>query len=121
METATDQPQMELSYDGDKDIGLRNAARAGNLDVVKYLAGECKADANARDQVKQHTKSISQISRWLSCDALQYGNIALLCASCEGHLDVVKYLVEECNADVSARNKVKQHTESIRLLVWFGG
>ena len=38
-----------------------------------------------------------------------------------GHLGVVKYLVEECNADVNATDKVKQRTESNRLLVWFGG
>ena len=91
-----------------------------NLDLVKYLVEECKANANAKDQVKQHTQSINQIVRWLSCDALQYENAALLCASCEVHLDVVKYMVE-CKADVSAKNKIKQHTESNRLLVWLGG
>ena len=51
---------------------------------------------------------------------LQYETTAMMSASEAGKLDVVKYLVE-CTADVNDRNKVKQHTESNRLLVWFGG
>ena len=42
-------------------------------------------------------------------------------ASKEGKLGVVKYLVEECEADVNARHKVKQPTQSNRLPGWFGG
>ena len=52
---------------------------------------------------------------------LQNGNTALMHASREGRLDVVKYLVEECDADVNTGDEVKQRTESNRLLVWFGG
>ena len=52
---------------------------------------------------------------------LQDGKTPLIWASREGKLDVVKYLVEECEADVNAEDQVKQPTESNRLLVWFGG
>ena len=52
---------------------------------------------------------------------LQNGETALMHASQGGQLDVVKYLVEKCKADVNARNKVKQPTESNRLPVWFAG
>ena len=52
---------------------------------------------------------------------LQFGMTPLLYASMTGMWDVVEYLVEECNADVNARDEVKQCTESNRLLVWFGG
>ena len=45
----------------------------------------------------------------------------LIYASMDGQLDVVKYLVEECKADINARDTVKQRTESNRLPVWFGG
>ena len=44
------------SFGGDVDSGLRTAASAGQLDVVKYLV-EGKADVNARDKVKQPTAS----------------------------------------------------------------
>ena len=52
---------------------------------------------------------------------LQYENTPLLYASSAAKLDVVKYLVEECKADINARDTVKQRTESNRLPVWFGG
>ena len=52
---------------------------------------------------------------------LQSGKTPLLHASMYVELDVVKYLVEECKADVNATDKVKQRTESNRLVVWFGG
>ena len=42
-------------------------------------------------------------------------------ASIKGKWDVVKYLVEECKADINARDEVSQPTESNKLLVWFGG
>ena len=48
-------------------------------------------------------------------------DIGLHTAAADGKLDLVKYLVEECKADVNATDKVKQRTESNRLLVWFGG
>ena len=41
-------------------------------------------------------------------------------ASRAAKLDVMKYLVEECKADINARHKVKHCTHSNRLLVWFG-
>ena len=52
---------------------------------------------------------------------LQRGFTALLYASQGGQLDVVKYLVEEYKADANVGDKVKQRTESNRLLGWFGG
>ena len=52
---------------------------------------------------------------------LQYGYTPVMHTSKEGKLDVVKYLVEECNADINVRDEVKQRTESNMLLVWFGG
>ena len=48
---------------------------------------------------------------------VQRGKTALMHASQGGQLDVVKYLVEECEADVNVRDKVKQCTQSNRLLV----
>ena len=59
----------------------------------------------------------SEESEWFA------GNIDLglraSASSCQ--LDVMKYLVEECGADVDAGDEVRQHTDSNRLLVWFGG
>ena len=52
---------------------------------------------------------------------LQIGNTPLMSASRAGKLVVVKYLVEECKVDVNVRDRVKQCTQSNRLLVWFGG
>ena len=51
---------------------------------------------------------------------LQNGETPLMYVCYTGHLDVVKYLVEKCEADVNARDEVKQPTESNMLLVWFG-
>ena len=52
---------------------------------------------------------------------LQWGMRTPLLHACNaGQLGVVKYLVEECEADVNVRGEVKQRTESNRLLVWFG-
>ena len=51
---------------------------------------------------------------------LQYRRTPLVYASKEGKLATVKYLVE-CKADVNATDRVKQPTESNRLVVWFGG
>ena len=52
---------------------------------------------------------------------LQAGVTPLVYASRYDKWDVVKYLVEECNADVNGTDKVKQPTESNKLPVWFGG
>ena len=52
---------------------------------------------------------------------LQYDTTALMLMSRDGNLDAVRYLVEECKADVSTTEKVKQRTESNTLLVWFAG
>ena len=48
-------------------------------------------------------------------------DLGLRAAAREGKLDVVKFLVAECEADVNARHDVKQPTQSNRLLVLFGG
>ena len=41
-------------------------------------------------------------------------------AAADGKLDVVKYLVEECKADVNARDVVTQHREQQAVsLVWW--
>ena len=52
---------------------------------------------------------------------LQFQTTPLMHAASAGQLDVVEYLVEECEADVNARDEVRQPTESNMLLVWFGG
>ena len=52
---------------------------------------------------------------------LQIGNTSMMRASREGQLDVMKYLVEECKADVNVSDKVRQPTESNMLPGWFGG
>ena len=48
---------------------------------------------------------------------LQHDWIPLMEASEAGKWDVVKYLVEECKADVNVRDRVTQRTQSNRLLV----
>ena len=95
------------------------ASGAGQLRVVKYLVQECKADINARDKVKQRTESNKPCWSVLVAElcALQEKMTPLMHASAVGEWDVVKYLVEECKADVNVRDEVNQHTESNRLLV----
>ena len=58
-------PEESEKYAGDKVIGLRTAASAGQWNVVKYLLEECKVDVNARDEVTQRTES----NRLLVCFA----------------------------------------------------
>ena len=63
---------------------LQTAIFRGNLELVKYLAGEAGANPNIQNS---------------------YGNTALHMAVSKDRLDIVKYLVEEAGADVNAQNK----------------
>jgi ankyrin repeat protein len=39
---------------------------------------------------------------------MQYGGMALHCASFNGHLEVVRYLIEKCGADVDVKDDVSE-------------
>jgi hypothetical protein len=90
--------------------GLPNLARHGDLQGVKYLVNKGVAldgGANLRSEDEE--------------DALQR-------ASEKGHLEVVKYLVEECRANVHADNdwalrlaSENGHLEVVKYLVLNGG
>lgn len=54
------------------------------MELVKYLAGDCKVDVNFESE--------------------RQGWTALMDASEKGHLNIVKYLVEEHNADMNAQS-----------------
>ncbi|GMF14470.1 unnamed protein product [Phytophthora fragariaefolia] len=69
--------------DADGCTTLLSAAAAGSAEVVRFLAGECRADVDATDGD---------------------GNSALLRAAAEGHVEVVRCLVEDFGVDVDATN-----------------
>jgi hypothetical protein len=57
--------------------------------------------------------SMHQLGIFLSqlhqlCLLLQVGDTPVHCASLYGHLDVVRYLIEECGADVNAKGNVSE-------------
>ena len=59
-----------------------SAAVSGNILLVKFLIGECRVDKN-----KKHPYSRNESSLHLACEY--------------GHIPIVKYLVEEQNADIN--------------------
>lgn len=62
---------------------LMLACKIGHLDIVRYLASECRADVNVESD----------------------GGWTALMSTCQsGHLGIVRYLVSECCADVNVRN-----------------
>lgn len=65
------------------NILLQRAAAKGQMDILKYLVKERKADINTR---------------------ADHGDIPLHQAAAEGHPNVIKYLVDEQKADINARN-----------------
>lgn len=64
-------------------ILLQQAAATGQMDILKYLIKERKADINTRTD---------------------RGDIPLHQAAANSHLNVIKYLVDEQKADINARN-----------------
>ena len=79
------------------------ASIEGNLEKVKRLVFEWNADVNVQNR---------------------YGDTPLHWAVCKGHLDVIKFLLEN-GADVEAKNKAKEtpmcwaawsgNTEAVKL------
>lgn len=101
-------------YDGDKnkyDVGLRNSAMAGQLDVLKYFIEKGKdAGAQCGKEVLQQALLAAarcnrlEIVKYLieKCDVdAHFEEDYLLFVSAKNDaLEVMKYLIEECNANV---------------------
>ena len=101
----------------DVDV-LRKASQGGNLDVVKYLIEEAKADINDRNILEAAAKNghYEVVKYLIEKGAGNYyepgneiynersskGN-ALIGAAHFGYLNIVKYLVEEGKADINYR------------------
>ncbi len=90
---------------------LHCAARNGHLETVQFLVLEAKADAAAK------TSWVSDIDgcwhgiplavgghahHWF----VQHGSTPLHFAANNGHLEIVRFLVLEADADLTAKNKV---------------
>ena len=69
----------------------------------------CRLSASYRDKLGQHDDIDSEVSLLLSCFSPQDGGTALHKASWNGHLEVVKLLVQS-HANVNVKDKVS--TES---------
>jgi ankyrin repeat protein len=83
------------------------ASVEGRLGVVTALAA-AGADVNAAMQVTHKVALLKfqcKLTRRLARYSLQTGGTALMWASCNGHLEVVKALIAAC-ADVNAATKV---------------
>jgi hypothetical protein len=63
-----------------EDHPLRVAAFVGNVEIVKYLVEDCKADVHA------------------------YGDSAMINAAKNGHIKVLQYLIENCHCDPHLRD-----------------
>merc|ERR1711959_362730 len=90
---------------------LHSSSLAGNLDVVKYLVEEAKANVNAVNFEQQkpiylcvaHIDVVKFLFKKTSLSEKELGMI--LCESVrKGHLNVVKYFIEECSGDVNAED-----------------
>lgn len=96
----------------DKDYGktaLIIACENNNkLEIVKYLVEDCKADTNIQDRYGRTAFVLACFSGHL--EIAQYladargVNKAFLGASIHNRLEVVKFLAEECQADVNHRD-----------------
>jgi ankyrin repeat protein len=82
------------------------ASVEGHLGVVTALAA-AGADVNAAMQVTRKVALLKFQCKLtlLTLHSLQSGGTALMWASCNGHLEVVKALIAAC-ADVNAATKV---------------
>ena len=87
-----------------------------HIDIVKYLINECSCDPNATDKDGNtilHIAATNGLLDVLKCainnhqcnlEATNlFGRTVLLCAS--KHIDIVKYLINECSCDPNATDK----------------
>ena len=110
---------------GDSETPLHLAAYNGNLELVRYLVEEKGADVNARD-------NHNETSLWNACnggnldvvkyliskgaiwdEAVKKYGFPVSQAVAKGHLDVLKYFIEELHFDVNKKDK-----EGLTLLHW---
>jgi ankyrin repeat protein len=85
---------------------LHFASSNGHLDVVRYFIEECGADVSATKvsdplicaPFKPHT--LTRVRQGVTTP--------LHFASRNGHLEVMRYLVEKCGADVNAKDMVSE-------------
>lgn len=82
---------------------LMFAARSGSIDVVKYLVEEKELKVNTTDEVKNE----STVEIRFSFNFGQNQKTVLMYAAEDGNIEVVKYLVEQKGADLTAVDKVR--------------
>ncbi|GFH61073.1 hypothetical protein CTEN210_17549 [Chaetoceros tenuissimus] len=76
---------------------LLQPAIEGNLAKIKELVGHHIAATSL--------KSNDELANFVN-DADEEGNSALIGAAFSGHLDICKFLIEDCHADVLQKNKI---------------
>ncbi len=79
------------------------ASFGGHLSVVQYLVEELDIDVNLAYVVRANSTNF----RYFINSCWQYGETAVMRAAHEGHLDIVKYLIEQ-GADPTAVNQVSK-------------
>ena len=102
---------------------LHVAAQAGHLDVVKYLVEECKADIHV-----YHEYVLDVVDDGLGGFApVIYEATAPESTVWGGHLDVIKYFVDNYTVDIHAHNDILLrtaaewgHLEIVKYLVDHG-
>ena len=114
--------------DYEKRTPLILASRFASFDVVKYLCEKCHADIHAKDLYGRIP--LIYAARYGRLDLVKYfyerganikardndGYNLVNSASCSGHLNIVKYLVENCNANIEAKTNYGHNSLALAAL-----
>jgi ankyrin repeat protein len=97
----------------DEEKALEIAAENGHIDVIIYLY---KQFADIIDRLRRSDSDYDEYAEYTS--ALNYTKTrALILSSTHGYLDIVKYLVEECNADIHGYGEDNYEEEALLMSI----